>query len=67
VIRDIEAHAVDDRTQGRFTIYDGDRDAYIADFLKYFGPLFDQLAGRFVELCALAGSGGDDGNHRVPL
>jgi hypothetical protein len=46
VIRDIEAHAVDDRTQGRFTIYDGDRDAYIADFLKYLGPLFDQLAGQ---------------------
>lgn len=46
MIRDIEAHAVDDRTQGRFTIYDGDRDAYIADFLKYFGPLFDQLAGQ---------------------
>jgi hypothetical protein len=34
---------LDDRTLGLFTIYDGDFETYISDFLKYVGPLFDIL------------------------
>jgi hypothetical protein len=35
--------AIDDSTVGLFTTYDGDMDTYIQDFLKYLGPMFDQL------------------------
>jgi hypothetical protein len=32
-------------TLGLFTIYDGDFEAYVQDFLRYVGPLFDLLVG----------------------
>ena len=35
--------ALDDKTLGLFTIYDGDFESYVQDFLKYVGPLFDML------------------------
>jgi hypothetical protein len=28
-----------------FTVYDGDFEAYVQDFLRYVGPLFDLLVG----------------------
>ena len=32
-------------TQGLSTVYDGDFEAYVQDFLRYVGPLFDLLVG----------------------
>jgi hypothetical protein len=32
-------------TLGLFTVYDGDFEAYVQDFLRYVGPLFDLLVG----------------------